>query len=112
MVNDMSVGKKVTGAFAIIIVLVAISVITIPALAASGNGGPRTSAQAGASDETRDMLQTRTQTRLRDGSCGNEPNVDTVDGSQQNRFGYGAANLGGRSAAQHGYQHGNASPPS
>jgi hypothetical protein len=96
----MNVKKKIVSALAIVLVIAAISAITLPALAASDNTEQGTETSSGACDQT----CTQDRARLRDGSCGDGLGVGSCDGTQkQYRYGSGTMGGSGQGAAQHRY---------
>ena len=88
----MNVKKKVVGALAIVLVIAAISAITLPALAASDNTEQGTETNPGACDQT----CTQDMARLRDGSCGDGLGTGSCDGSQK-QYRYSLGTSGGSS---------------
>ncbi|MBN1683170.1 hypothetical protein JW865_06425 [Candidatus Bathyarchaeota archaeon] len=77
--------KKTLGIIAIVIGIIAISALTLPALAAPNNYSQNNSSGDGICDQ--DCDQTQTRLMKRDGSCYNGTN--TVNGTQiQNRYCY------------------------
>jgi hypothetical protein len=96
----MNVKKKVVGVFAIVLAIAAISVYTLPALAASDSAEQGTETNLGACDQT----CTQDRARLMDGSCGDGLGTGSCDGSQkQYRYGFGTSGGSIQGAAQYRY---------